>query len=206
MGFRYVLALNVPRDIADRADAEGITSRVRAILSQQGFAIQGPVVSKHSIESVIGRARSNILVALNVPSVTTLTAGQTRAVDSAVVQAINESVSADWNVGQTVNGLPNVGNGSYSPNWFLGDITDIQRDVATGDGVPVATITNPTSRTVVRETNDTRLTPGTVTPSGLAVAGEAAKASLAEYKTPLIIGGVVVGLVATAVIVVKVSK
>ena len=206
MGFRYVLALNVPRDIADRADAQGISDRARSILSQQGFAVQGPVVSKHSIESVIGRARSNLLVALNVPSVTTLTAGQTRAVDSAVVQAIKESVSANWNIGSIVNGLPNVGNGSYSPNWFFGDVTDIQRDVATGDGVPVATITHPTSQTVVRETNDTRLTPGTVTPSGLSVAGEAAKASLAEYRTPMIIGGVVIGLVATAVIVVKVSK
>lgn len=208
MGIRYALVLNVSRDVSDSCDVRQVADKTREYLSHAGFAIEGASVTKGTVDSFLPPRRGVVGVGVGIPGRDILTPQETMAVDTAVVTAIRDTARRQWSVLQTIEGLPRQGDGNYRPSWF-GDVTDISRQVARGSGVPTVTVTHPTSQTTIQQSTDPTLPPGTQRPSGLVDAGKRAKDGLGYWigeNKPLLIGGVVVvGIVATAIIVVKVK-
>jgi len=206
MSVRYVLAMNVKSDIADNIGYQNLDLTVRNALSARGFRVEGPHSTKHSIDGSFLVRRSLISVSLSVVGTDVLSVAQTRDIDSAIVQSIASNARVRWNTSDIVSGLSGQGDSSYRVGWFpTADITEVQRAVARGEGVPQTTITNPVTSTTVQETTDPSIVPGTRTPSE--ARNLATQASdWASQNKPLIYGGLaVVGVTAVAVIVVKVK-
>jgi len=206
MSVRYVLAMNVKSDIADNIGYQNLDLTIRNALSARGFSVEGPHSTKHSIDGSFLVRRSLISVSLNVASTGVLSVAQTRDIDSAIVQSIASNARVRWDTSDIVSGLSGQGDSSYRVGWFpTADITEVQRSVALGGGVPRTTITNPVTSTTVQDTTDPSIVPGTRTP------GEASNlvtqaSDWASQNKPLIYGGLaVVGIAAVAVIVVKVK-
>lgn len=206
MGFRYVIALNVKSDVADALNYQTLDVNVRNACAIAGFGIEGPHSSKHSIDGSFFSSRSLISVSLNVAGVNHLTADRTNALDSAVVGAISATARLGWNVNSIIGGLPSQGTGSFRVSILpFSDVTEVQRETVSGDGIPQVTITAPITTTTVQETTDPSIVPGTQTPSAARNLSEQAK-SWASGNKPIIYGALaVVGIASVAIIVVKVK-
>ena len=206
MGFRYVLVLNVLASTADAINYQTLDTNVRNACAIAGFGVEGPHCSKHSVDGGFFARRSLISVSLNIVGTDYLTADRTRALDAAVVSAIKSTARVGWSVNGIVGGLPSQGNGSYRVSILpTNDVTEVQRETASGDGIPRVTITNPVATTTVQETTDPSIVPGTRTPSAARDLTEQAKGWASENK-PIIYGALaVVGIASIAIIVVKVK-
>jgi hypothetical protein len=203
MGVRYVIGLNVSKDCLDRLNVEAVNAAVRSALQSLGMSIEGPNTTKSLIDSFV-RPRGNVVVGFNVTSLNAINEQQTRSIDAAVVSAINNVGGFRWGIQAIVSGLSSQGASSYRPSWF-GDVTDVVRDVVPGTGVPGTTTTHPTSQTVVQATTDSNIAVGQTSQSSIReAAGDAAK-TIADNKGLLYGGLVVAGVVAIAMIVVKVK-
>jgi hypothetical protein len=217
MSVRYVLAMNVKSDIADNIGYQNLDVTIRNALSARGLRVEGPHSTKHSIDGSFLVRRSLISVSLSVVGTDVLSVAQTRDIDSAIVQSIANNARVPWIASVIVSGLSGQGDSSYRVGWLpTADITEVQRAVARGEGVPQTTITNPVTSTTVQETTDPSIVPGTRTQSGasdaideaarlLREAAEKAKRVAEENKYLLYGGLAVVGVTAVAVIVVKVK-
>lgn len=220
---QYVLAINIGRTFADRISSEAVQTAVRQDLVARGYGmpfapqcrVTVPEASRFDVFSV-GVPRAVVVVSLAVTRVS-LTPTDVRAIDTAILTAVFRSVGAptesrDWNVSLILANLP--ANGSGNSGLALvgrnGEPTDISRDIASGDSVPVPSAINPTMGSEVLQTTEPNVPVGTKIPSGaeqgIVQGANAIDRFIASHSAPIIAATVVLGLGATAVIVVNVRK
>lgn len=207
MGIRYVLAVNVRNStVGDKVNLDRLNVAVRNNLSQYGFTTEAPQSVKHAVGDWYVVARSNITVSLNIPGASSLDAVDTGKVDTAIMYAIRDAAGLRWDVANMLRGMPRQGDGSYQVSlWPGSDVTDIQRQVARGEGTPRVTITHPVATSRVTDSTDQRVPVGNQTPGAASQGIDSLKESLGEYKPYIIAGIAVVGLASVAAIVVKVK-
>ena len=218
---QYILAINMGRQYTDRCDATVIARNVRTTLTAHGFGfthepqfrVQVTPDSRLDVFSLTP-PRGTAIIALAVTS-DSLDVAKVRDIDVACLQAIFQSAQVpsgeDWDIRNILSRLPSNGSGSGRLA-FLGrggEPTEVSRSIASGQAPPVPQATNPVVSQTVQTTNEPNATVGQPVPSAAADivsrAGNGAVALWDNNKPLIIVGGVVVGLVATAVIATQVK-
>ena len=218
---QYILAINVGRQYSDRCDPVVIARNVQSRLTANGFGfahepqfrVQVTPDSRLDVFS-LSRPRGTAIIALAVTA-TSLDPAKVRDIDVVCLQSIFESAQApsgeDWDIRNILSRLPSNGSGSGRLA-FLGrdgEPTEVSRSITAGQAPPIPQATNPVITQEVQRTNEPDVSVGQTVPSATAdLATRASNGAVAlwESNKPLVIvGGVVVGLVATAVIATQVK-
>lgn len=218
---QYILAINMGRQYTDRCDATVIARNVRTTLTAHGFGfthepqfrVQVTSDSRLDVFSLTP-PRGTAIIALAVTS-DSLDVAKVRDIDVACLQAIFQSAQVpsgeDWDIRNILSRLPSNGSGSGRLA-FLGrggEPTEVSRSIASGRATPVPQATNPVMEQEVAHTNEPNVQVGMRVPGAPQEAakdiGDALDKFYREHKTEIIVGGVVVGLVATAVIATQVK-
>ena len=205
---RYLLALNLRRNVLDDIVASNVDIAVRNNLAGSGITINGVGSSRSDIRAFLPPERGVIAVGVSVLS-DTLTPQATRTIDTAVVRAIRDTARRQWSINHIIDGLPRAGDGSSNVDLLpTADVTNIARSVAPGTGVPSTVVEHPTSETRVTDSSNPGVPVGQTTGSSVGIAagnaGRAAQNWFEEYKTPLYVGAGVIALVSVTLIVRKV--
>lgn len=215
--FRY--RVNMSRASADKLKADAangvLASNIAAAIRAAGFRVNnGPATDIADLSTVWyetltgARSTAQIGVVVNRLSGTAITESDTRNIDLSVFNALRNSARAQWSINAMIAGLPRVGSGEHRMGILTGDIALVSRTVDNGssaspDGGAATGILTP--ETTVTASNSPENI-GRVNRSGTGAAIDRARIGadnlLEKYRTPIIVGAVVVGLV-TATILVK---
>jgi len=199
---KIVFGLNVPRNKADRVDLNAMCASVTNGLRADGISLAYPVKAQNNalegtvaslLSGVVGQ-RSILKVGLAVPE-TQISAPVMRNISARCLNAMMHSTGYLSQVTAALNALPPNGSGGGGLN-LIGEPGGVSRTVSQGTDEPFLGTDNAVSGSTVVNTNGTRQQPGDTNPSGISNAASSASDALGTLRTPLIVVGVAVSLVA----------